>query len=134
MLRVVLLVGGIVWTAYFLARYISNERQHARRAREWGCQPPPREKGGWFGVKLIIEFVQAIRNERVAQFWIEWQERNPTTYVTRFFDTDIYQTTDPANIRAILATQFEDFSLGYRLQSWTPMFGKGIFTTDGAEW
>lgn len=134
MLQTVLMATGIACGAYFLIRYVSKERRHQRQAREWGCQPAPRERGTWYGVTIVKEFIQALQEERAPQYLIEWQERNPKTYVTRFFDTDVFQTCEPANIQALLATQFEDFGLGYRLQSWSPMFGKGIFTTDGAEW
>lgn len=134
MLQTVLVFTGIAWAAYFLSRYVITERRHQRQAREWGCQPAPRERGTWYGVKTVKEFIQALQEERAPQLFIEWQERNPKTYVTRFFDADVFQTYEPANIQAILATQFEDFGLGHRLHSWSPMFGKGIFTTDGAEW
>ena len=134
MLSIVFIVAGAAWCIYVLVRHALNERAHRRRAQAWGCQPPPQEKGTWWGIMLIKGFIQSMREERATQFLIDWQERNPKTYSTRFFDTVIVQTYEPANIQALLATQFEDFSLGFRLQSWAPMFGKGIFTTDGAEW
>lgn len=134
MLRTALIVAGLAWGAYFLIRYVTNEQRHRRQARDWGCQSPPREQGTWYGVVLIKEFIQALREERATKYFIEWQERNWPTYVTRFFDTEVIQTCEPTNIQAMLATQFEDFNLGYRLQSWSPLLGRGIFTTDGAEW
>jgi hypothetical protein len=134
MLKLLILVAGAAWAAILVSRHIANERKHSRQAQQWGCQSPAREQWTWYGVKIVKEFIQAVRDDRAPEYFIQWQERNATTYVTRFFDTDIVQTSEPAVIQAILATQFEDFGLGYRLQSWSPMFGKGIFTTDGAEW
>ncbi|KIW19170.1 hypothetical protein PV08_03463 [Exophiala spinifera] len=134
MLQIVLLGAGIAWVAYLLIRHAVKERRHRRQAREWACQPPPRERGTWYGAKITKEFIQAAREERAPQYFIEWAERNPKSYMTPFFDVDIFQTCEPANIQAILGSQFEDFGLGHRLNSWSPMFGKGIFTTDGAEW
>ncbi|KAK6387548.1 hypothetical protein LTS17_000817 [Exophiala oligosperma] len=134
MLKIALILTGVAWVAYVLVRYVVGERRHQRQARQWGCQPAPRERGTWYGVTIIRDFIQALRDERAPQYFIEWQERNPKTYVTRFFDTDVFQTCEPANIQALLASQFEDFGLGHRLHSWSPMFGRGIFTTDGAEW
>jgi hypothetical protein len=43
-------------------------------------------------------------------------------------------TMDPENIKAILATNFKDFGIGHRLPVFGPLFGSGIFTTDGAQW
>jgi hypothetical protein len=49
--------------------------------------------------------------------------------------TDMYATVDPKNIQAILATQFNDFSLGpSRRGSFWPLLGNGIFTQDGKPW
>lgn len=45
-----------------------------------------------------------------------------------------YSTTDPENIKAILATNFKDFGLGKRLETFGPLLGKGIFTSDGPAW
>lgn len=134
MLQAVIIFTGVAWSAYILIQYVIKERKHQRQARQWGCQPAPRERGTWYGVTTIKDFIQALREDRAPQYFIEWQERNPKTYVTRFFDADVFQTCEPANIQAILASQFEDFGLGHRLHSWSPMFGRGIFTTDGAEW
>ena len=41
---------------------------------------------------------------------------------------------DPANIKAILATQFREFNLGDRRPQFFPLLGDGIFTLDGAGW
>ena len=134
MLQPFLLITGIAYISLLLIRYVISERKHQRQARQWGCQAPPREQGTWYGVTILKDFIQALKEERATQYMIQWQERNPATYATRFFDSVVLQTCEPANIQALLASQFEDFCLGNRLQAWSPMFGKGIFTTDGAEW
>jgi cytochrome P450 len=47
----------------------------------------------------------------------------------------LIQTCEPENIKAILATQFKDFDLPTtRKAAFEPIFGHGIFTTDGPEW
>ncbi|KAH6667491.1 cytochrome P450, partial [Halenospora varia] len=44
-------------------------------------------------------------------------------------------TNDPANIKAILATQFEDYGKGERFHSdWAPFWGEGIFSVDVKAW
>lgn len=44
-------------------------------------------------------------------------------------------TVDPENIQALLAKQFDDFSLGStRRGNFWPFLGSGIFTADGQEW
>lgn len=44
-------------------------------------------------------------------------------------------TGDPENIKAILATQFDDFAKGQLFHdTWSQLLGDGIFSTDGAPW
>lgn len=44
-------------------------------------------------------------------------------------------TVDPENIKAFLATQFEDYGKGERLHGdFAPFLGDSIFSTDGALW
>ena len=44
-------------------------------------------------------------------------------------------TADPANLKAILATQFGDYGKGMPFHAeWKDFLGDSIFTTDGASW
>lgn len=44
-------------------------------------------------------------------------------------------TADPENIKAILATQFDDYGKGKPFhEDWKDFLGDSIFTTDGEEW
>ena len=44
-------------------------------------------------------------------------------------------TADPENIKAVLATQFQDFGKGKEFhEDWKPFLGDSIFTTDGQQW
>jgi cytochrome P450 len=46
-----------------------------------------------------------------------------------------FETSEPANIQAILATQFDDFSVGYRrYNTFEPLVGHSIFSSDGKFW
>ncbi|KAK6874122.1 Cytochrome P450 52A8 [Candida tropicalis] len=56
------------------------------------------------------------------------------TYVSTIFGTKLLVTKDPENIKALLATQFSDFSLGKRHTLFKPLLGDGIFTLDGEGW
>jgi hypothetical protein len=40
-----------------------------------------------------------------------------------------FNTIDPENVKALLATNFKDFGLGQRLDAFGPLLGEGIFTT-----
>lgn len=44
-------------------------------------------------------------------------------------------TTEPENVKCVLASEFRSYSLGdARKRMLRPLLGEGIFTTDGKEW
>ncbi|EXJ96107.1 hypothetical protein A1O1_01233 [Capronia coronata CBS 617.96] len=62
------------------------------------------------------------------------QTGNPLEQV--FLGTKAFGTIEPANLEAMLATNFKalDYSMGPRRDITLPMFGDGIFTQEGAAW
>ncbi|KAF2095752.1 cytochrome P450 [Rhizodiscina lignyota] len=57
------------------------------------------------------------------------------TSQSRIINSIVYTTTEPKNIQALLATQFQDFSLGpARHGTFAPLLGNGIFSSDGKQW
>ena len=47
---------------------------------------------------------------------------------------ELVVTRDPENMKAVLGTQFNDFSLGIRHSQFYPLLGDGIFSLDGSGW
>lgn len=73
-----------------------------------------------------------IRRERVMS---ELHGREVSTFKSYIMFQDIYFTSDPRNIQAMLATQFADFDLGpARNGNMGQTLGSGIFTQDGKPW
>ncbi len=57
------------------------------------------------------------------------------TAESRVLDRRVVITADPENIKAILATQFDDFGKGEPFhRQWSEFLGDSIFTTDGPRW
>lgn len=61
------------------------------------------------------------------------KENGPTTSVV-ILGQNFVSTSDPENIKAVLATKFKDFDLGERNDAFSPFLGSGIFTADGKHW
>jgi hypothetical protein len=57
----------------------------------------------------------------------------PTTSVI-ILGKKFVSTSDPENIKTVLATKFKDFDLGERNDAFGPFLGSGIFAADGAHW
>lgn len=76
-------------------------------------------------------------NQKALEYWKDTYTQNGTKWTTesRIFNMRIVFTTDPDNIKAMLATQFSDFGKGEPFhEEWSDFLGDSIFTTDGSQW
>ncbi|KAK5265689.1 hypothetical protein LTR99_008827 [Exophiala xenobiotica] len=122
---------------FFVISSIISKSRHARRARQWGCQPAQERKAKLpLGIDLVWDIIKADRDQVVPAFFFDiYKGQGVPTWRQNILGTQQYMTTDPKNIQAILATQFNDFEIGeQRRGNFFPMFGNGIFTTDGKAW
>lgn len=65
---------------------------------------------------------------------VENHRVNQNTFRTSVLGRGFIITIEPENIKAVLSTRFQDFSLGNREQTLGPLLGKGIFNSDGETW
>lgn len=128
---------GAICLLLYAVRSIATVVSDQRKARALGCQP-----ARWIrnrlplGLDLVQKFKTAFDagcfQEEVAKIFAEQGSR---TYGLNILGSNFYQTFEPKNIQALLATQFSDFALGdLRRQAFFPLLGNGIFTTDGKAW
>jgi hypothetical protein len=131
------LLGASV--VYYVVTSILSRRYHARMARELGCQPAWERPYRWpLGVDLVNEVMTADKNHVVPNYFLSvYNEKvgKRSTWTQNMLGSYGYITSDPKNIQALLATQFQDFELGEaRRGNFFPMLGNGIFTSDGKAW
>nr|AOE45522.1 CYP52A60 [[Candida] oregonensis] len=124
----IVVVAFTVWQAASYARwYVAYKRSGATLA--------PYRGDGFLGF-LLVKNVLKKRNEGLMP------EFMTSRFVDMGFDTvrlriagfNVMTTRDPENIKAILATQFNDFALGIRHKQFKVVLGEGIFTLDGSGW
>ncbi|KAF9885591.1 hypothetical protein FE257_012797 [Aspergillus nanangensis] len=117
--------------------------QHVRKSRGMGCKKAPLYPGrDPFGISTLLEALNADREkllpelaERRIDLLSQKRNRYVSTFRVRQAGRENFFTTDPKNIQALLATQFNDFVLGdMRRNVAKPLVGNGIFTTDGEAW
>ncbi len=61
--------------------------------------------------------------------------RECATFKQHMLGQEVYFTSDPKNIQALLATKFDDFGLGpARRGNMIVTLGDGIFVQDGKAW
>ncbi|ESZ90657.1 hypothetical protein SBOR_8957 [Sclerotinia borealis F-4128] len=88
-----------------------------------------------FGLDVIKKSLKADRGKFFPIFLQRNAEGYGITWKYSILGTSSLFTVDPENIKAILATQFDDFDLGpLRRGAFWPMLGNGIFTQDGHGW
>jgi hypothetical protein len=90
------------------------------------------------GLDIIARTIYDTIHHRDLESWQGYFVRhgpNCETVQTNLLGLRCIFTMDPVNIKAILATQFEDYGKGSRFHNdWAPFLGDSIFTTDGAQW
>lgn len=93
-----------------------------------------------FGIDLIYDAVQHAKRHENLQFWDKnfmkyGNKHNPYSAEVTTGGQRIIFTADPENIKAILATQFNDYGKGPKFhEDFEEFLGDGIFSTDHERW
>lgn len=125
---------------YALARGAVTAYQRSVIRRENGCKSIPSfpHKDPVFGLDF---FVEGSRLFKTGGFLARTVERfdcingGVNTYSQIVMGKRVIVTREPENIKAVLATQFKEFGLTHRrMNTFTPLLGHGIFTSDGKQW
>jgi hypothetical protein len=128
---------SIVWFALSVVCYGSYIMYHhvrkVRIMKGLKCQPATRmPQQDWLGIGIFIQQLVALRNNRFLDWTASLFEANGNTFEFVKFGKPTIYTAEPENIKAILATQFEDFEIGWmRSKALSPLTGLGVFTSDG---
>ncbi|KAF1987056.1 cytochrome P450 [Aulographum hederae CBS 113979] len=124
----------ILYFAYTSIALYLRRRQYIR---DHGCEEPP-----WLASKdpilftdIIRENLRAGKERKTLETFRNRFERTGTTFRQKLFGRPMVSTCDPENVKTILSVRFKEFCLGKpRMNSLGPLFGAGIFTTDGEPW
>ncbi|KAL5397352.1 hypothetical protein PMIN03_012889 [Paraphaeosphaeria minitans] len=126
-----LIAYRVYWEATTGAAQRSLARQH-------GCLPPKsfRSKYWLFGLDVFLANIKAYREHKLLERWTKTlTSHNAHTLVAKIFSQTFFLTDDPENIKAMLATEFDQWSLGQeRIKQMEAYLGHGIFTSEGASW
>lgn len=131
-----------IWSAWKLGSFLLQLYQVRAKTKSIGGGYAPVIPTGLFGIPFFIALEKSYRNlnfaahlKGVQDDFSKTQGREVSTYALWIASNHVWMTTDPRNIQAILATQFEDFDIGpVRRGSFLPALGDGIFIQDGKAW
>jgi cytochrome P450 len=131
--------GGILFVAYLVYGFLSDIVKD-RRIRALGLRAPIRRAKLPYGLDLMYEAITRALKHDGLSFWVNnfknfGNPNNPYTIESSIGGERLVLTADPENIKAILATQFQDYGKGEQFnKDWHEFLGDSIFTTDGTVW
>jgi cytochrome P450 len=135
----VIILSG-TYLLYTVLRVATTAYRRSAFSRANGCKPIPSypHKDPVFGLDVFFEGAKLLK---AGQYCSRVQERyglvnnGVNTFSQILLGKRIVVTGEPENIKAILATKFKDFNYPrLRKDALQPLFGHGIFTTDGKQW
>ena len=87
------------------------------------------------GIELLLRVVRAYKNKRVLEVWQGFSDKIGKTFHFWVLGDSNFVTSEPENVKAILASSFAVFEHGARRRyGYGPLLGDGIFAADGAKW
>ncbi|EER32695.1 cytochrome P450 52A7 [Candida tropicalis MYA-3404] len=135
MIEQVLHYWYIVLPAFIIFHWIVSAIHTNSLRRKLGAKPfTHTQLDGFYGFKFGRDFLKAKRIGRQVDLINSRFPDDIDTFSSYTFGNHVIFTRDPENIKALLATQFNDFSLGGRIKFFKPLLGYGIFTLDGEGW
>ncbi|KAH6665124.1 cytochrome P450 [Halenospora varia] len=139
------LIGlGVFYLLAILTKWAITARQQRAFAAKNGCKSTPwyPHKDPILGIDLFLKNLKLSQEggflEGVSARYdlISRRAGKPVyTFKQLLLGEPVILTCEPENVKAVLATKFKDFDLPPRRKTALgPIFGHGIFTTDGGEW
>lgn len=119
-----------------VALYVLNRKYvEYKFTKAYGCKDPKLMPLGFMGFAAIKEIFGHMQHGTILEFFDNTlMEQNAPTMKIYVAGMKIIFTVEPENIKAVLATQFNDFALGSRHAHFSPLLGDGIFTLDSHGW
>ena len=134
---VLLALAGLI--CYKVVTSIRIKHRHAREASLKGCLSPPNAPDrGLFGINLLRESVRATREEW-GPIWMHQALNGVGKHVhtirAPILNDQLLITRDTENVKAMFATQSQDFDIGpHREKCFKSLLGQGVMTGRGEMW
>lgn len=130
------LVRRVYWESTTGARHRAFAKKH-------GCRPLTQRVNTVFPTWLPILGIDVVMNEwrvgkshTTVKSWARsMTQAGAHTISVNIFGDPLFMTDDPENVKTILATDFDKWSLGEgRINEMSEYLGMGVFTNEGKAW
>ncbi len=133
-----LLFIGCCYAIHIAYWQLTTGASRRRLTKQAGCRQP-KKLPAWdpiFALDNMVTNYQEYKRHRTLESTEKaFRDLNANTIEINLLGQKLILTTEPENIKAMLATNFERWSVGHeRLHEYGPFLGEGIFTSDGAAW
>ncbi|KAL4891415.1 cytochrome P450 [Aspergillus ambiguus] len=128
-------LGAAVVFLFYVLTVLQRKWRQSQFAKANRCAPLSIHSADrLFGIDHLKENIHAAKNHRVLELFQRRFQLYGNTFRGKRFATTFISTCEPMNIKTILSLKFKDFSLGNRIETFGPLLGHGIFTSDGEHW
>ncbi|KAL8725263.1 MAG: hypothetical protein Q9166_007465 [cf. Caloplaca sp. 2 TL-2023] len=137
------ILGGalVCYMLYYIYWQLTVGAHRRRVIQEHGCRSVKNNpelnpwKDTFFGWTQLLAMIRAGKQQKLLEFSRGRFLRHGYTIHLKIAFNDMIFTTEPDNVKTMLATSFKDWHLPDRRKAaLEPLFGAGIFTTDGTAW
>jgi len=127
-LIVLAIISAITYYVYSTYKVSAAKAEFCRKH---GCQEMKRlpQSERILGLAALFEVRGVEKSHRVLDYFTEKLAQHGPTFSVQILLNNIMLTSDPENIKTILATQFQDYSVEKRKFLFSPLLGNGIFVS-----
>lgn len=121
MIQKYLIALGVIvgFLLYRIGLYVQQRRAESKLARKWNCSPcptfPHADPLGLWEVRLLLSAAREGKLLHMISHWKDMMSEMTGRPINTFqgrTGSRFWMTSDPKNIQALLATNFQDFDLG----------------------
>ena len=128
-------IGFQLWTYVYSS--VVQHRRHKAFQRAHGCKPGVayRQYEPLIGLDFVIRMVMAARNHRFLEMFRDvFNEYGSTWATSSMLKGSMIITNEPENLRAVQATNFDDWDTASARLALKPLLGDSVFMSDGPAW
>ncbi|KAH7882561.1 cytochrome P450 [Phlebopus sp. FC_14] len=117
-------------------KVLSANLSHRREAASLGARQMPVVPGEWFGnLDLVFRFLEYFKHGYPGDGVTDAMEVCGNCFNFRVMFNDMLYTCEPEHVKAILATDFDNFVKGNNFRAMVEsVLGTGVFNSDGEMW
>ncbi|KAK1230887.1 Protein kinase alk2 [Marasmius sp. AFHP31] len=127
------LVSVVLQPVLTFVEQLWDDIKMKRDAAARGAIIVPKVRQG--SLSIAKDILKGFKSGYMGEVFLNWEQLYGSIYSIKIFSERRMMTSEPLHLKAILATQFNEFVKGPLLFSqWKTLLGAGVFNADGDMW